>query len=58
MEKNTENVHQKLVLDPFLGLVINSKQPLHARNCLKNKIFWKKIIKKPLKMLSPEKFLD
>ena len=24
----------------------NPKQPLHARNSLKNKIFWKKIIKK------------
>ena len=29
---------QKLVLDPFLILVNNSKQPLHTRNSLKNVI--------------------
>ena len=39
------NVHQKL--DPFLILLNNPKQPLHARNSFQNKIFWKRIIKKP-----------
>ena len=34
-----ENVHQKLVPDPFLNLVNNPKQPLHARKPFKNKIF-------------------
>ena len=32
-------MHQKLVQDPFLILVYNPKQPLHARNYFKNKIF-------------------
>ena len=31
-----ENVHQKLVADPFLILVNNLKQPLHSRNSFKN----------------------
>ena len=44
-----ENVHQKLVPDPFLILVNDPKQPLHVRNYFKNKIFWKSIIKKSLK---------
>ena len=30
---------QKLDLDPFLNLVNNPKQPLHAKNSFKNKIF-------------------
>ena len=48
MEKSyAENVHQKLVPDPFSILVNNSKQPLHARNSFKNKIFWKRVIRKP-----------
>ena len=34
-----KNVHQKLVPNAFLILVNNLKQPLHARNCFKNKIF-------------------
>ena len=38
MEKHEENVHQKLVPDPFLILVNNPKQPLHARN-FKKEIF-------------------
>ena len=38
-KNHTENVHQKLVLYPFLILVNNSKQPLHATNSFKNKIF-------------------
>ena len=39
MEKYAENVHQKLVPDPFFTLVNNPKQPLHARNSFKNKLF-------------------
>ena len=39
MENHAENVHQKVVPDPFLILVNNPKQPLHARNYFKNKIF-------------------
>ena len=41
---------QKLVPEPFLILLNNPKQPLHARNSFKNKKFWKQIIKKPLKI--------
>ena len=47
MEKWCWKCAPKLVLDPFLVLLNNPKQPLHARNCFKNKIFWKRIIKKP-----------
>ena len=39
MENHAENVHQKLVPDPFLILVNNPKQPLHAKSSLKNEIF-------------------
>ena len=39
MENHTENMHQNLVPDPFFILVNNTKQPLHARNYFKNKIF-------------------
>ena len=42
-----KNVQQKLLQDPFLILVSNPKQPLHARNYFENKIFWRRIIKKP-----------
>ena len=42
-------MHQKLVPGPFLILLYNLKQPLHARNSFKNKLFGKKTIKKPLK---------
>ena len=39
-EKNhAENVNQKLAPDPFLILLNNPKQPLHARIFLKNKTF-------------------
>ena len=38
-------MHQKLVPDPFFILVNKPKQPYHARNSFKNKIFWKGIIK-------------
>ena len=34
-----KNVHQKLVPNPFLILVNNTKQPLHARNSFKNKTY-------------------
>ena len=39
MENHAKNVHQKLVPDPFLILLNNPEQPLHARNSYKNKIF-------------------
>ena len=48
-KNHAEIMHWKPVQDPFLILVNNPKQPLHARNCFKNKIFSKRIIKKPLK---------
>ena len=47
LKKYTENVHPKLVPDPFLLSVNISKQPLHARNYFKNKIISKRIIKNP-----------
>ena len=40
-------MRQKLVSDLFIILVNNPKQPLHARNSFKSKIFWKRIIEKP-----------
>ena len=46
MENHAENVHQRLVPDPFLILVNNSKQSLYAINSFKNKIFWKRVVKK------------
>ena len=39
IENNTENVKEKLVPDPFIILVNNRKQLLHARNYFKSKIF-------------------
>ena len=45
-------MHQKLASDLFLILVNNPKQPLHARNSFRNKIFWKRIIKKPFKKVN------
>ena len=38
-KNHAENVHQKLVSDPFIILLNNPKQPLHARNSFQNKIF-------------------
>ena len=38
-KNHAENVEQRLVPDPFLILVNNLKQALHARNSFKNKIF-------------------
>ena len=40
-------MQQKLVPDPFLTLLNNLKQPLHARKSFKNKTFSKRIRKKP-----------
>ena len=49
MEKSSRKYAPKLAPDPFLILLNNPKQPLHAINYFKNKIFWKTIVKKPLK---------
>ena len=38
MKEYAENMHQKLVPDPFLIFMINPEQPLHARNSFENKI--------------------
>ena len=46
MENHAENVHQRLVPDPFIILLNSPKQSLHARNSFENKIFVKRIIKK------------
>ena len=40
---------KKMVPDYFIILVNPTKQPSHARNCFKNKILCKRIIKKPYK---------
>ena len=48
-KNHAENIHQKLAWDPFLILVSNPKQLLHAMNSFLNQIFWKRIIRKPLK---------
>ena len=45
-------MHQNLVPDPFIILVNNPKQPLHARNSFGNKILWKRIIKNSEKNLT------
>ena len=47
MKIHAQNLHQKLVPEHFLILVNNPKQPLHAVNFFKNKIFWKGTIKNP-----------
>ena len=52
MEKHAGNVHQNLVPNPYHILVNNLKQPLHARNFFKRKIFRKTIIRKLSKRLS------
>ena len=44
-----EYVSKKVVPHYFIILVNPTKQPSHARNCFKNKIFCKRIIKKPYK---------
>ena len=50
-KNHAENVHQKLVADPFFLLVNNPKQTLHTLNFFKNKIF-SKDYQKPLKKLT------
>ena len=35
-KNHVDIMHQKPVQDPYLILVNNPKQPLHARNCFKN----------------------
>ena len=47
MENHWENTYQKLVLEPYLILVNSPKQPLDASRSCENKIFRKRIIKKP-----------
>ena len=42
-------MEKKLVADSFLILVDNMKQPLHERNFVENKIFWKRIFNKSSK---------
>ena len=37
LKNHAKNEYRKLVPDPFLILVNNSKQPLHARNSFENK---------------------
>ena len=49
---------KNLVLGPFLILVNNTKQPLHAGNSIKNKIFCEKDYQKALKKLTLLLFLD
>ena len=49
MEKSCRKCAPKAIPDPFLILLNNSEQPLHARISFKNEIFWKRIFKKPLK---------
>ena len=46
-KNHAENVHHKLLLDPFLILLNNPKRTLHAWNSFENEKFWKMIIKKP-----------
>ena len=41
-------MYQKLVRDPFLILVNNPKQPLHARNSFENKDYQKPLKKSTL----------
>ena len=48
---HTENVHQKLVSDPFPILLYNLKHPLHKRSSFRNNIL-KENCQKPLKKLT------
>ena len=45
-------MHQKLAPVPFFNLVNNPKQPLHARNSFKNKIFLIEDYQKSFKKLT------
>ena len=49
MEKSCRKGALKLASDPFLILIINSKQSFNTRNSFRNKVFWKSITEKPLK---------
>ena len=49
MEKSYRKCTPKARPRPFLILVNNPKQLVHARNYFRNKILLKRIIKKPLK---------
>ena len=51
MKNDAENMHQKLASDPFLILLNNPKQTLHARNFFKNNIL-KEDYQKALKKLT------
>ena len=51
MENHAENMHQKLVPSPFLILVNNPKQPLHARNSFEIRYF-ERGLSKALKKLT------
>ena len=45
LKNHAKNEYRKLVPDPFLILVNNSKQPLHVRNSLKIRPFEKRLSK-------------
>ena len=45
-KNHAENVQHKLVPKPVLIFVNKPKQPMHTTNSFKNKMYWKKIIKK------------
>ena len=45
MEKSCRKCATKASLSPFLIIVNDPKQSLHARIFLKNKIFWNRIVK-------------
>ena len=45
MESHAENVNQQLVPDPFLILVCNPKQTLHAKILLKIRYFQRRLSK-------------
>ena len=47
MKKSCRKCAPKVIPDPFLILLKNPKQTLHAGNSFENKKFWKIIIKKP-----------
>ena len=46
MEKPCWKCTPKASPKALFNFVNNPKQPLHARNSFKNKIFWKRVIKK------------
>ena len=53
MEKSCRKCVTKASPRPLFNFGNNPKQPLHARNLFKNKIFWKRIIKKPVTLFLP-----